>query len=67
MTTLDRFEIKASYFSTGGGGFIPEEEELKARTALLIKAQQGDKAARFALTSPPYSLTCLIKDGEKII
>ena len=39
MTKLDQFEIKASYFSTGGGGFIPEEDELKTRAALLVKAQ----------------------------
>lgn len=66
MTKLDEFEIKASYFSTGGG-FIPEEDELKTRAALLTKAQQGDKKARLALMSPPYSLTCLVKDGKRII
>lgn len=67
MNKLDEFEIKASYFSTGGGGFIPEEDELKTRAALLIEAQQGDKKARLALMSPPYSLTYLVKDGKRII
>jgi len=67
MTKLDRFEIKSSYFSTGGGGFMPGEDELKTRAALLLKVQQGDKEARLALMSPHYSLTCLVKDREKII
>lgn len=66
MTKLDEAEMKSSYFSSGGG-FMPEEDELKTRAALLIKAQQGDKKAKLALMSPPYSLTCLVKDGKKII
>jgi hypothetical protein len=67
MTKLDEIDMKTSYFATGGGGFMPEEDELKERDILIAKARKGNKKAKLALMSPPYSLSCLVKDGKKII
>ena len=67
---LNQFEdanAKTHYFVSGGGGFMPNEKELKEREALIAKAIKGSKKAKLALMSPPYSLSYFVRDGKRII
>lgn len=67
---LNKFEdanAKTHYFVSGGGGFMPDEKELKEREALIVKAIKGNKKAKLDLMSPPYSLSYFVRDGKRII
>ena len=67
MKPLDKLELKTGNFASGNSDYVPDDGELRIRDVLIEAAGNGDKAAKLTLMSPPYSITCLVIAGKKIV